>query len=60
MTEPTPTPPVAKKSPDGLSVAIATDFKDDPEQVVQSFIYVNSRGMSGFKTAAQVADWTDV
>lgn len=49
-----------KKSPDGTAVAIETLFIDDPDQVVQSFIYVTARGMSGYKTAAQVADWEDV
>jgi hypothetical protein len=56
----TPEAPTVKKSPDGLSVAISTDFVDDPDQVVQSFIYATSRGMSGYKTAEQVSDWTDV
>lgn len=54
-----PAPTVIKVAPDRSAVAIHTDFVDDPDQIVQSFVTVNARGISGFKTAAQVADWTD-
>lgn len=60
MPETPAPPPMVKKAPDGTAVAIQTDFVDDPDQVVQSFIYATERGLTGFKTAAQVADWTDV
>lgn len=56
---PTPTPKAKKIRPDGNAIAIATEFPDDPDQVVQSWQFAD--GMTtGFKTAAQVADWTDV
>jgi hypothetical protein len=62
MADDAPETPAAKRikiSPDRLTIAIENDFADDPDQVVQSFTWVNSRGMSGYRNAEQVADWTD-
>lgn len=55
--------PGKKKSPDGLAVAIHTEFSDEPMHlgdVTKSWLAITSRGISTFLTAEQVADWTDV
>lgn len=49
-----------KVSPDGTFVAIRAPFEDDPNTHVQSWIFASSTGQTGFKTAAQVADWRDI
>jgi hypothetical protein len=62
-TPDTPTEPGKKKSPDGLAVAIQTEFTDDPMHlgdVTKSWLAITSRGISAYLTVEQVADWIDV
>jgi hypothetical protein len=53
-------------SPDGMSVAVRTQFDDVmagadyAPGVVRAWLYASHQGMTGFLSDAQVADWPPV